>query len=87
MKDNKIATYTNPLQGLEGTKVDDTTMKELKLVGGVEDGQVIPFWTLLDLERKVDVIIAMDGSADTSSGWSHKREFRVLFFLFLRKQA
>lgn len=46
-KDNDIATYPNPFLGLEGTKFNDFTMKELNLADGGEDGEVIP---PLDLE-------------------------------------
>ncbi|CDO92992.1 unnamed protein product [Kluyveromyces dobzhanskii CBS 2104] len=44
---------------------DDT----LYLVDGGEDGQNIPLTPLLQTEREIDVIFALDNSADTSDYW------------------
>lgn len=44
---------------------DDT----LYLVDGGEDGQNIPLTPLLQTEREIDVIFALDNSADTDQSW------------------
>lgn len=41
----------------------------LELVDGGEDGQNIPLWPLLQPERQVDVILAVDSSANTKYNW------------------
>jgi lysophospholipase len=42
--------------------------KNLTLVDGGEDGQNIPLYPLLQQQRAVDVLIAVDSSADTGNG-------------------
>lgn len=42
---------------------------ELSLVDGGEDGQNIPLYPLIQPQRHVDVIFAVDSSADTSFNW------------------
>lgn len=42
----------------------------LALVDGGEDGQNVPLYPLIQPERKVDVIMAFDNTADTSLSWS-----------------
>lgn len=46
--------------------------KELDLVDGGEDGQNIPFHPLIQPNRNVDVIFAVDSSADTNSSFPTK---------------
>lgn len=43
--------------------------KRLSLVDGGEDHQNLPFHPLLQPQRAVDVIFAVDASADTPTGW------------------
>lgn len=41
----------------------------LELVDGGEDKQNIPLWPLLQPERQIDVVLAIDSSADTEYHW------------------
>ncbi|KAK9325217.1 lysophospholipase catalytic domain-containing protein [Lipomyces orientalis] len=52
--------------------VDDANMRLDPLIGladGGEDGQNVPLLPLLQPEREVDVIFALDNSANLESGW------------------
>ncbi|GAV53020.1 hypothetical protein ZYGR_0AI03020 [Zygosaccharomyces rouxii] len=67
-----VAEYTpNPFKNAHFGPKDGTLTKEdsLHLVDGGEDGQIIPFVPLLQKERGLDVIIALDNSAVTSNNW------------------
>ncbi|KAI9833172.1 MAG: hypothetical protein M1819_003795 [Sarea resinae] len=62
------ATYPNPF--LDYSKAM-SGVEDLTLVDGSESGQTIPFWPLLQPARKVDFIIAFDGSQDGTDGWNN----------------
>ncbi|KAJ3478131.1 hypothetical protein NLG97_g8660 [Lecanicillium saksenae] len=62
-----IADWTpNPFRNFSDT-FDGSKVNRLTLVDGGEDGQNIPFHPLLASERKVDVIFAVDSSADVNN--------------------
>lgn len=65
----ETAPVPNPFKNLEG--VDDSIKNSdfVALVDGGEDGQNIPFAPLLQTARGVDVMFAMDNSADTDTNW------------------
>ncbi|KAJ5771964.1 hypothetical protein N7520_002493 [Penicillium odoratum] len=66
---NDIAVYEpNPFY-LYTSKSEYANSTVLSLVDGGEDLQNIPLEPLLQPQRKVDVIIALDSSADTSTRW------------------
>lgn len=46
-----------------------TSYQALQLVDGGEDNQNIPLWPLIQPQRQVDVILAVDSSADTEYSW------------------
>lgn len=61
-----IADWVNPFFGYEnGTNVN-SAVETLTLVDGGEDGQNIPLHPLIQPNRHVDVIFAVDSSADTT---------------------
>lgn len=71
---NDVANYSpNPFKGIDlgsdsvepGFSSDDY----LYLVDGGEDGEIIPLAPLLQKDREVDVIFALDNSADTAHSW------------------
>lgn len=64
-----IANWPNPFFGynVEGNRNANSTI--LSLVDGGEDLQNIPLHPLLWSRRNVDIIIAVDSSADTRSHW------------------
>lgn len=72
-KDNDIATYPNPFAGLNPNTFSDTDQVDLDLVDGGEDNENVPLWPLLHQDRNVDVILALDASADTSLNWPNGR--------------
>jgi lysophospholipase len=68
-ENNDIAVYKpNPFYRYESPS-QYTTSPSLTLVDGGEDLQNIPLDPLLQPQRHVDVILALDSSADTSTRW------------------
>jgi len=64
--DNDIADYApNPFFGVNPDINPSAKTRDLTLVDGGLDGQNIPLHPLIQPARKVDVIFAMDNSADT----------------------
>ncbi|PWW80118.1 lysophospholipase [Tuber magnatum] len=64
--DNDIADYSpNPFFGVNPGINPSAGTRDLSLVDGGLDGQNIPLHPLIQPTRKVDVIFAMDNSADT----------------------
>lgn len=61
--------YPNPFQGYNPENNSVTDYSTLELVDGGEDSQNIPLWPLLQPERQVDVILAIDSSANTEYNW------------------
>ena len=64
-----IAVWPNPFFGYQPTTNRNANASNLDLVDGGEDLQNIPFHPLLWSRRAVDVIIAVDSSADTTTHW------------------
>ncbi|KKF95145.1 Lysophospholipase [Ceratocystis platani] len=58
-------------------KLSNTT--ELALVDGGMDGQNLPLWPLLQSSRAVDVIYALDASADTQYNWPNGTALRATY--------
>ncbi|KAI5951058.1 plb1 [Candida jiufengensis] len=83
-----IASYEpNPFFGADhGDSHSMVTNDTLYLVDGGEDLQNVPFYSLIQTARDVDVIFAFDNSADTNQSWpngtsimeTYKRQFSVL---------
>ncbi|KAL6695306.1 lysophospholipase [Trichoderma pleuroticola] len=64
-----IANWPNPFFGYNSSGNPNANSTVLALVDGGEDLQNIPLHPLLLEEREVDVIFAVDGSADTATLW------------------
>lgn len=65
---NDIADYSpNPFYGFQNSTNENAKSKRLTLVDGGEDLQNIPLHPLIQPDRHVDVIFAVDSSADTSN--------------------
>ena len=62
-----IAIYPNPFRGVNGSSNTVSGFDNITLVDGGEDLQNIPLWPLLQKERNVDFIFAVDSSADTQN--------------------
>jgi lysophospholipase len=62
-----IANYPNPFFGVNNATSRIATTDQLTLVDGGEDLQNIPLHPLIQPERHVDVIFAIDSSADTTA--------------------
>ncbi|KAF2663834.1 lysophospholipase Plb3 [Microthyrium microscopicum] len=62
-----ISDWPNPFYGYGNGTAQNSAFKNLTLVDGGEDLQNIPFHPLLRASRDVDVIFAVDSSADTSN--------------------
>ena len=64
-----IANWPNPFYRYNPSNNSNANSTILTLVDGGEDLQNIPLHPLILSERQVDVIFAIDGSADTSTYW------------------
>lgn len=67
---NDIAIYNpNPFYSYHNATSKNAQSKTLTLVDGGEDNQNLPLHPLIQPNRHVDVIFAIDSSADTSNYW------------------
>ncbi|KAF8331299.1 lysophospholipase 1 precursor [Cantharellus anzutake] len=66
---NDIAPYPNTFNGINAGGFPASGSAELNLVDGATDNENIPLWPLLQPERHVDVILALDASFDTTYRW------------------
>ncbi len=66
---NDIAGYPNPFYGYHNATSKNAQSRTLSLVDGGEDLENIPFHPLIQPSRHVDVIFAVDSSADTNNYW------------------
>lgn len=64
-----IADWVNPFFGYNNNTYNGSSDMMLTLVDGGEDGQNIPLHPLIQPNRHVDVIFAIDSSADTNETW------------------
>lgn len=67
--DEDIADYPNPFFGFNNATNQIYNDPRLTLTDGGEDGQNIPLHPLIQPVRNVDVIFAIDSSADTDYNW------------------
>ena len=82
--DLDIANYSpNPFYQWNTASNPSANTKELTLVDGGEDGQVIPNHPLIQDSRKVDVIFSLDNSGDLN-GWANGNS---LIATYTRQQA
>lgn len=65
--DDDIADYPNPFYNYHTDSNPYAVSKQLTLVDGGEDLQNIPFVPLIQPQRHVDIIFAIDSSADTNT--------------------
>lgn len=68
-EDNDIAFYPNPWRGLPNVAQNISNSGNLTLTDGGMDNQNIPFWPLIQPQREIDAIFAVDSSADTIYSW------------------
>lgn len=66
---NDVSYVPNPFHGYREKTNPGSTSRHLNLVDGGEDKQNIPLNPLIQPERQVDVIFAVDSSADTDETW------------------
>ena len=79
-KNNDIAQYTpNPFLDWSDDTNPSAGATELSLVDGGEDLQNIPLTPLILPDRKVDVIFAVDSSADTQYNWPNGTALRATY--------
>ncbi|KAJ4251365.1 Lysophospholipase 1 [Fusarium torreyae] len=78
-EDEDIAQYTpNPFFGWNPTKKSvNAKQEQLTLVDGGEDLQNIPLHPLIQPVREVDIIFAIDSSADTDNNWPNGTALRA----------
>jgi len=77
---NDIAQYVpNPFLGWNAPANPGASSPELSLVDGGEDLQNIPLYPLIQPVRAVDVIFAVDSSADTTAYWPNGTALRATY--------
>jgi lysophospholipase len=68
--ENDVAQWQpNPFYGFNNATNQNSQSMQLTLTDGGEDGQNIPLYPLIQPHRNVDVIFAIDSSADTDLNW------------------
>jgi lysophospholipase len=68
--ENDVAQWQpNPFYGFNNATNENSQSMQLTLTDGGEDGQNIPLYPLIQPHRNVDVIFAIDSSADTDLNW------------------
>ena len=78
--DLDIAKYVpNPFRGYNPATNPLADSDQLSLVDGGEDLQNIPFVPLIQPERAVDIIFAVDSSADTTTNWPNGTSMRATY--------
>ncbi|KAH7320767.1 lysophospholipase catalytic domain-containing protein [Stachybotrys elegans] len=81
-ENNDVAQYApNPFRGWNPNNDDDGVddQSELYLVDGGEDLQNIPLHPLIQPYRGVDIIFAVDSSADTTTNWPNGTAMRASY--------
>lgn len=79
-KNVDVAAYNpNPFYGFEHDTNPFVNETQLSLVDGSEDGQNIPLQPLIQPQRAVDVIFAIDASADTDNYWPTGASLRATY--------
>ncbi|KAF5367448.1 hypothetical protein D9758_003652 [Tetrapyrgos nigripes] len=81
-----VANWPNPFQGLKDGVYQDSGATWLSLIDGASNIENIPLGPLFVKERGLDVVVTLDGSADTSQSWpngtgvifSKKRQEEIL---------
>ncbi|GJE87443.1 lysophospholipase [Phanerochaete sordida] len=65
------AAIPNPFQGVAPKTFLDRNQTIISFVDGGEDGEVVPIQPMLVKSRGVDIVIAIDASADTENNWTN----------------
>ena len=87
-KNEDIADYSpNPFYNTNYGEGNITKSNTLHLVDGGEDGQNVPFYPLIQQDRKVDVIFAFDNSADTNHNWPNGSSIANTFIRQFEQQG
>lgn len=78
--DNDIASWSpNPFYGWNNASNPSATNRTLTLVDGGEDNENIPLNPLIQPLRALDVIFAVDSSADTNYNWPNGSAVRATY--------
>ncbi|KAH7888717.1 phospholipase B [Phlebopus sp. FC_14] len=64
-----VANWPNPFQGVNPATFQDSSSEWLSLVSGGSNHEQIPLGSLLAKARGVDVVVAIDASADDGNRW------------------
>lgn len=64
-----VANWPNPFNGLNLSSFQDSNSQWLSLVDGGSNLERVPFGTLLVKVRRIDVVVAVDASADDPNRW------------------
>ncbi|KAF7376080.1 Lysophospholipase [Mycena sanguinolenta] len=68
-RDDDVANWPNPFNGLKNNTFQDTAATWLSLIDGASNGENIPYGPLFVNARKLDTIVTIEGSADDANNW------------------
>jgi lysophospholipase len=64
-----VANWPNPFQGIKPATFQDSNQTWLNLIDGASNGENVPYGPLFVRKRALDVIVTLEGSADTSDNF------------------
>ncbi|THH05817.1 hypothetical protein EW145_g4517 [Phellinidium pouzarii] len=68
-RSNDVANWPNPFQSINSDTFHDSNSSWLDLIDGATNIENVPIGPLFVKARGIDVVVALDGSADTSFSW------------------
>lgn len=69
MRADDVANWPSPFNGIKDTTFQDSDKQWLELIDGASNQENVPYGPLFVRERKLDVIVTIEGSADDSNNW------------------
>ncbi|KAI0339795.1 phospholipase B [Trametopsis cervina] len=64
-----VANWPNPFHGIKNDTFEDSDSKWLELIDGSSNGENVPLGSMFVKARGLDMIVAVDGSADDNFNW------------------
>ncbi|CAK5281501.1 unnamed protein product [Mycena citricolor] len=68
-RQDDVANWPNPFNGLKSATYDDSSSTWLSLIDGASNGENIPYGPLFVKARALDVIVTLENSADDPNTW------------------
>ncbi|KAF7298251.1 Lysophospholipase [Mycena chlorophos] len=68
-RDDDVANWPNPFQGIKSSTYEDTNSTWLSLIDGSSNLENVPYGPLFVKARNVEVIVTLENSADDPNNW------------------